>query len=78
MNVVFQALEVATGSDDREGMLVLSNDRLIAVLVRLSNGHGANAGMWFLEHGFGLLDTTDHPVFADLHAVKRWVLTRLS
>lgn len=77
MNLALQAMAVATGSDDRDGMLVLADDELVAVLVRLSDSHGGKAGLWFLEHGFAVLKSADNPVFADLDAAGRWVLSRL-
>ena len=51
-----QPVQVATGSNDTESQLVFADDFLVAVLVRLSDDHGAEAGMWFLEVGFGRVD----------------------
>jgi hypothetical protein len=48
--------------DDQDGALVLDGDRLVAVLCRLSAGHGDLAGQWFLECSFGVgaLDETTY------------------
>lgn len=71
-----EPIRVATGTDD-EGMLVLIEDRLVAVLVRLSSAHGELAGQWFLEASFGqVLDLVSHPTFQDLHAAQDWIMTR--
>ena len=51
-----QAVTVETGSRDEDGRLVLVNDRLLAVLVRLERDEGVEPefwGRWFLEAGFG-------------------------
>jgi hypothetical protein len=62
---------------DQDGCLVLHDDCLVAVLVRLSATHGASAGNWFYEAGFGSLDGPDHPIFPDLDAAKDYVRARL-
>jgi hypothetical protein len=77
-DVVFQPVRVATHSDDGEGLLVLVNSELVAVLVRLSEHHPDRAGEWFLEHGFGRLDGPEHAVFADLDAARAWIVQKLS
>ena len=51
MGVTFRAIEVETGSMDREGVLVFEAERLIAILVRLSDLHEDAAGTWHLEYG---------------------------
>jgi hypothetical protein len=66
MKLGFQPVTVDTNAPDEEGCLVFANDRLVAVLVRLSEEHGKKAGRWFLEHGFGKLDGPAHPDFTDL------------
>ena len=52
-----QSMPVSAGCDDEEGCLVLQGGRLVAVLVKLSALHGDLAGGWYLEAGFGLLDS---------------------
>jgi hypothetical protein len=56
MKLDFRPVRVATGSDDEDGLLAFAGDRLVAVLVRLSEMHDDMAGLWFLEASFGLRD----------------------
>jgi hypothetical protein len=65
--ISLQPIEVLTASEDREGRLVLINGNLVAVLVRLSNlAHDPLLrGVWFIEAGFGVLDSR-HQMFASL------------
>jgi len=52
---------------------------LVAVLVQLGFEHNSGlAGKWFLEHAFGSLDDRKQPVFEDLDAAERWVVSRLA
>ena len=76
MTLVLQPVRVATGSDE-EGMLVFSEDRLVAVLVRLSDTHEEIAGHWFLETGYGPLSGPDHPTFPDAVGAQVWISRRL-
>ena len=78
MKLGFQPVTVDTNALDEEGCLVFANDRLVAVLVRLSEEHGKKAGRWFLEHGFGKLDGPAHPDFTDLDKARDWVAQRLA
>ena len=71
-------VRINTASLDEEGLLVFVADRLVAVLVKLSEQHGSDAGRWFLEHGFGRLDDLKRPTFIELEAAKRWIEERLS
>ncbi|RZI59883.1 MAG: hypothetical protein EOP14_03410 [Pseudomonas sp.] len=73
MMIELRAVRVDTGGPDEEGRLVFVADRLVAVLVQLSDQHQETAGQWFLEHGFGRLDRPRLPVFADLCAAQRWI-----
>ena len=78
MSLRLQPVHVATGSDDTESRLVFANDFLVAVLVHLSDDHDGLAGMWFLEAGFGRVDTATPPTFADLDAAQSWIEQRLA
>ena len=69
-------VRVATGHDE-EGCLVFVDDRLLAVLVRLSEEHEDAAGRWFLEAAFGVLDRHEHPIFADFDAGLAWIASRV-
>jgi len=70
-------ISIDTGSDDREGLLVLNDGSLVAVLVRLSATHGPDAGRWYLEAGFGRCATAALPTFPDLDDAQRWIEGRL-
>jgi len=77
-HLALQPVRVATGEDE-EGRLVLVDDCLIAVLVRLSRQHGEIAGHWFLEASFGpALDAMAWPTFPDLKAAERWIVSRIA
>jgi PAS domain S-box-containing protein len=75
--LVLRPVRVDTQGEDEEGCLVFGDERLVAVLVRLSGQHGALAGRWHLEHGFGMLDGPEHPCFTSLDAARGWVGQRL-
>ncbi len=61
-----------------DGRLVFLNDRLVAVLTRLDENYGSEAGRWFFEAGFGRLDGPNHPTFPDLDAAQKWIRQRAS
>ena len=48
MKLGFQPVTVETNAPDEEGCLVFADNRLVAVLVRLSHEHGRKAGRWYL------------------------------
>ena len=61
MTFTLQPLRVATGFDE-EGMMVLDEEqRLVAVLVRLSDENEVAPGQWYLEAGFGQIDGVQSP-----------------
>lgn len=66
------------GVEDGEGGLAYREDRLVAVLVRLGEHHGAQAGSWFVEQGFGPLDRRVHPTFPSLEAARAWLTSELA
>ena len=73
MSFRLQPVRVGNGSD-KEGLLVFDADqRLVAVLVRLSEQHEelGLTGRSFLEVGFGPVSDRDPPVFADLMRRRR-------
>jgi hypothetical protein len=76
MKLGFQPVTVETNAPDEEGCLVFADNRLVAVLVHLSDEHGKKAGCWYLEHGFGKLDGPAHPIFTDLNEAQDWVAQR--
>ena len=73
--IEFQPVRMAMDNDG-EGCLVLSDGRLAAVAVKLSQGHGELAGRWFVEAAFGRYDKPTHPTFADLDALGAWIAER--
>ena len=78
MSFTLQPIRVATGFDE-EGMMVLDEQqRLVAVLVRLSDDNEVAAGQWYLEAGFGLIDGTNHPLFSNLDMAQEWISQRLA
>jgi hypothetical protein len=73
MSFTFQTVRVATGFDE-EGMMVLDErQRLVAVLVRLSDANEVAPGQWYLEAGFGRIDGTNHPIFSTLDMAQDWI-----
>ena len=72
-----QPIAVDTGSPDREGMLVIANGLLVAVLVRLAEPEHDDVGNWFLEAGFGRLQGQRVPTFLTLEDASRWLRRRL-
>ena len=78
MTFTLQSVLVATGSDE-EGMLVfLGEQRLGAVLVRLSDDDEVAPGQWYLEAGFGRIDGTSHPIFSNLDQAQAWIRQRVA
>ncbi len=78
MTLSLQPMRVATGFDE-EGMMVLDEEqRLVAVLVRLSDENEVAPGQWYLEAGFGRLDGGSHPTFSNLDLAQEWISQRLA
>ncbi len=79
MSLFLQPVRVATGSPDENGFLVFDDDqKLVALLVQLSDEHEDEAGQWFYEAGFGPMDGPDHPAFPDLDAAQEWITKRMA
>jgi hypothetical protein len=78
MSFTLHPVRVAT-SFDEEGMMVLDEQqRLVAVLVRLSDENEVAAGQWYLEAGFGRLDGGSHPLFSNLDIAQDWISQRIA
>jgi hypothetical protein len=78
MSLTLQPTRVATGFDE-DGMLVLDEEqRLVAVLVRLSDENEVAPGQWYLEAGFGRIDGINHPLFSNLDIAQDWISQRLA
>jgi hypothetical protein len=78
MSLRLQPVQVATGSADQDSQLVFHDGLLVAVLVCLSDEHEDEAGKWFLEAGFGRVNTATPPTFADLGEAQNWIEQRLA
>lgn len=78
MSLTIQPVRVNTGFEE-EGVLVFDEQqRLVAVMVHLSDRNEAAPAQWFLEAGFGPLSSSSHPAFADLDAAQDWISRRLA
>jgi hypothetical protein len=78
MSYSLQPVRVATGFDE-EGMMVLDEgQRLLAVLVRLSDDNEVAPGQWFVEAGFGRLGGANHPTFSNLDMAQDWISQHLA
>jgi hypothetical protein len=77
MSLRLEPVLVAVG-EEGEGRLAFHDDRLVAVLVRIPpEDDGGETGWWFLEKGFGPLDSPVHVSFPDLEAAEAWLEQRL-
>jgi hypothetical protein len=76
MTITFQPVRVGTGADE-EGSLVFSDNRLVAVLVRLSDANEIAPGRWFYETGFGPLNILENPTFASLEEAEAYIAHRI-
>ena len=65
-------MKVALNPDQVEGLLVVCDGALCAVLTRLDEDLDPPGG-WFLETAFGPLDNRTHPCFSELQDVEAWV-----
>ncbi|WP_262270446.1 hypothetical protein [Microvirga yunnanensis] len=78
MSLILQPIRVATGFDE-DGMLVLDEEqRLVAVLVRLSDNNEVAPGRWYVEAKFGVLEGLGHPTYADLDAALEGIAQHLA
>jgi len=78
MSLHLQPVHVGTDSHDTQSQLVFADGFLVAVLVHLSDQHGADTGKWFLEAGFGRVDHPNPPTFDDLDRAQAWITQRLA
>jgi hypothetical protein len=78
MSLTLQPIRVATGFDE-EGVLVLDEEqRLVAVLVRLSDTNEVAPGQWYVEAKFDVLEGLGHPTYADLDAAQEGIVQHLA
>jgi hypothetical protein len=60
-------------------MMVLDEEqRLLAVLVRLSDSNEVAPGQWYLEASFGWVDGISHPTFFNLDLARDWIGQRMA
>jgi len=78
MSLHLQPVQVATGSNDTESRLVFTDGFLVAILVQLREQHEHEAGMWFLEAGFGQVDHPSPPLFVNLSEAQDWIEQQLA
>ena len=78
MSFSLHPVRVGTGFDE-EGMMVFDGEqRLVAVLVRLSDENEVAPGQWYFEAGFGRLEGGSHPTFSNLDMAQDWISQRLA
>ena len=70
-------IRVAVDGADADGLLVLNDGALVAVLVCLDQAfYGKDEGRWHLEAGFGRCAASP-PTFETVNAALRWIGARL-
>gem|GEM_PF-950746 len=75
-DISFQPMRVRIDGHDSEGMLILADSQLAAVIVRLDGEihDPRNKGLWHLEAGFGKCDVrVAPPMFATPEEAGAWV-----
>jgi hypothetical protein len=73
--ISFQPMRVLIDGHDSEGRLILADDQLAAVFVRL-DGQTPNPehkALWHLEAGFGKCNVRDAPLFKTPDEAGAWV-----
>ena len=73
--ISFQSMRVLIDGHDSEGNLVLADNQLAAVIVRLDGQthDPEHKGLWHLEAGFGKCSVRDAPLFKTPEEAGRWV-----
>ena len=70
--ITFEPVLIDTGSADEEGKLVFIDNRLAAILVKLSELHGEDEGVWYVETVFKST-VPARPSFNTLHDAATWI-----
>jgi hypothetical protein len=70
MSLTLQPIRVATGFDEEQ--------RLVAVMVHLSDENEVAPVQWYLEAGFGWIGGTNHPHFSNLDMAQDWISQRVA
>jgi hypothetical protein len=75
LNISFQPMRVLIDGHDSEGYLVLADNQLAAVFVRLvgQSYDPEHKGLWHLEAGFGKCNIRDAPLFKTSDEAGAWV-----
>lgn len=72
------AIKVAVDDGSADGLLVLNDSMLVAVLVCLDDAiYGVNKGRWYLEAGFGPC-AVSAIIYDDSETALRWIAGRLN
>ncbi len=67
-------LNIRTGTDDRNGLLMLLDGELVAILIELGDAvHEEACGRWALEMSFGIDDDRSPETFASIEQAWDWV-----
>jgi hypothetical protein len=73
LDISFQPMRVLIDGHDSQGNLVLADNQLAAVIVRLDGGHHDPEHMGrHLEAGFGKCNVRDAPLFTTLKEAGAW------
>jgi hypothetical protein len=74
LDISFQPMRVLIDGHDSEGRLILADNNLAAVFVRLDGEyHDPEHKGWCLEAGFGKCNTRDAPLFKTPDEAGAWV-----
>ena len=75
LDISFQPMRVLIDGHESEGNLVLADNQLAAVIVRLDGEHHnpEHKALWHLEAGFGKCSARDAPVFKTPEEAGAWV-----
>jgi hypothetical protein len=73
MTLSTQEVTLDTSGPDTQAVLVFREERLLAVLCRLSDIHGELAGQWFVEAVFNELPGAQSRTFDSLPAAEAWL-----
>ena len=75
LDISFQPMRVLIDGHDTDGRLILADNQLAAVFVRLDGQthHPEHKGLWYLEAGFGKCNIRNAPLFRTPEEAAAWV-----
>jgi hypothetical protein len=75
LDISFQPIRVLIDGHDTDGRLILADNQLAAVFVRLDGTHHnpEHKGWWHLEAGFGKCNIQNAPLFKTPDEAGAWV-----